>query len=411
LTDGHLSRRRFLAGAGAIAGSVALGGAAGATISRVADESSRNVTGKNGTNNHNATFGSREPFYGAHQSGVATATQALGAFAGFTLLPGFDVDAARRMLRVITESSAKLTAGEPPVSDNDPELATGPARLTVTVGLGPGFFSATALESKIPRGFRVIPPYDIDRLMPEWTGGDLLLQIGSDDSLVLAHALRHLTRSIRSFATPSWVQRGFTRASGMGNPSVTPRNLMGQIDGTANPRNELDFSTQVWAPAESGWFDGGTMLVLRRIAMTLDTWDSLEVAGKEMAIGRRLSNGAPLTGTQEFDAPDLGAVGSNGLPVIPPFAHIRRAREGVAGPPFLRRSLNYDDGINSKGETSAGLIFAAYAADIERQYIPVQNALAKQDLLNKWTIPVGSAVFVIPPGCSEGGFIGDTLLT
>ena len=31
-------------------------------------------------------------------------------------------------------------------------------------------------------------------------------------------------------------------------------------------------------------------------------------------------------------------------------------------------------------------------------------------LLNEWTTPIGSAVFAIPPGCVEGGYIGDTLL-
>ncbi|WP_301422332.1 hypothetical protein [Yaniella sp.] len=28
---------------------------------------------------------------------------------------------------------------------------------------------------------------------------------------------------------------------------------------------------------------------------------------------------------------------------------------------------------------------------------------------NLWAIPVGSAVFAIPPGCQEGGFIGEEL--
>ena len=30
-------------------------------------------------------------------------------------------------------------------------------------------------------------------------------------------------------------------------------------------------------------------------------------------------------------------------------------------------------------------------------------------MLNTWTVPIGSAVFAIPPGCEEGGFIGDGL--
>jgi dye decolorizing peroxidase len=151
------------------------------------------------------------------------------------------------------------------------------------------------------------------------------------------------------------------------------------------------------------------MMVIRRIAMTLDTWDALDTPGKELAVGRRISSGAPLTGSDEFDVPDLDALGQNGLPVIPPFAHIRRARTGNDSHRFLRRPFHFDDGFNDRGDLQSGQIFVAYAASIERQYIPVQNALARQDILNQWTIPVGSAVFVIPPGCDEGGFIGEGL--
>lgn len=45
------------------------------------------------------------------------------------------------------------------------------------------------------------------------------------------------------------------------------------------------------------------------------------------------------------------------------------------------------------------------------QFVPIQNRLDELDLLNEWTTPIGSAVFALPPGCSEGGFIGETLLS
>ena len=44
-----------------------------------------------------------------------------------------------------------------------------------------------------------------------------------------------------------------------------------------------------------------------------------------------------------------------------------------------------------------------------RQFLPVQHRLAELDLLNEWTTPIGSAVFAIPPGCEEGGWIGEQL--
>jgi dye decolorizing peroxidase len=57
-----------------------------------------------------------------------------------------------------------------------------------------------------------------------------------------------------------------------------------------------------------------------------------------------------------------------------------------------------------------GHIFAAYTADIEDRFVPVQQALAELDLLNQWTTPIGSAVFALPPGATEGGWVGETLL-
>ena len=56
-----------------------------------------------------------------------------------------------------------------------------------------------------------------------------------------------------------------------------------------------------------------------------------------------------------------------------------------------------------------GLIFASYQADLAAQFLPIQARLAEFDLLNFWTTPIGSAVFAIPPGCAEGGTLGDTL--
>lgn len=48
-------------------------------------------------------------------------------------------------------------------------------------------------------------------------------------------------------------------------------------------------------------------------------------------------------------------------------------------------------------------------ADVDRQFLPIQRRLAESDMLNEWTTPVGSAVYAVPPGCAEGGFVGDAL--
>ena len=45
-----------------------------------------------------------------------------------------------------------------------------------------------------------------------------------------------------------------------------------------------------------------------------------------------------------------------------------------------------------------------------RQFLPVQARLAASDAMNAWTVPIGSAVFALPPGCAPGGYVGEGLL-
>ncbi len=397
----EISRRGFLVSAGAATGAAVVGGGVGYSIAQ-ADELRRSASGELGQQ--------KVAFYGEHQAGIQTPAQACGTFLGWNLKPGTTREVAANMMRLLTDDAARLTQGTAALPDNDPYLATNPANLTITFGFGPSFFSALGLESQIPQGFAELPAFKIDKLTPEYSGGQLLIQLGSDDPLTLSHAVRQMTRTARSFATILWSQSGFTNTPGAKPTGQTGRNLFGQVDGTINPRTDAAFDAQVWATGSPSWFDGGTSMVLRRIAMDLDTWDTLDEGGKELSIGRKLSNGAPLTGTKEFDQPDFEAKSDNGLPVIPSFAHMRRARTDDPTQKFLRRPFNYDDGITDEGTTNAGLLFAAYMADIAHQYVPVQQRLADLDLLNTWTTPVGSAVFALPPGCQPGGFIGEGLL-
>jgi dye decolorizing peroxidase len=89
---------------------------------------------------------------------------------------------------------------------------------------------------------------------------------------------------------------------------------------------------------------------------------------------------------------------------------MRRARSENTAERFHRRAYNYDDTPTGEDISNSGLIFAAYQADVTAQFVPIQKRLDELDLLNEWTTPIGSAVFAIPPGCVEGGYIGDTLL-
>ena len=398
----RLSRRHLLLG-GAAAGI----GAAGAIGIDVAARGG----GVNPLSAAESTLNGSETveFFGSHQAGIETDPQGHVTLVALTLDDAVDRAALGRMMRILTGDAARLTRGMGALADSEPELAVVPAHLTITFGFGQDLVIRASGES--PQWLRPLPAFTVDRLDPAWTGGDLLLQIAADDPMTVTHATRMLLKDLRSFATVRWLQKGFRRAPGSEKPGTTMRNLFGQVDGTANPvPGTEDFDTLVWNAADNPpWLDGGTGFVLRRINMDLDKWDRLDRSGRESAVGRTLTNGAPLTGRDERDDPDFEATTSLGFPVIPEYSHLRRARSENRTERIVRRGYNYDDSPAGADVSNSGLLFVSYQADVDRQFVPVQRRLDELDLLNQWITPIGSAVFAIPPGCSVGGYIGDTL--
>lgn len=353
----------------------------------------------------------REPFYGVHQAGIATRPQAHATLIGLDLADSVDRVRLAGLLKVWTTDAARLTQGKPTLSSTEPEMTPLPSRLTVTVGFGPGVFTATGLEDRAPSWLRPLPPFAVDRLDAAWAQTDLLLQLCGDDPLSIAHAQRELLKNVRTLVQVQWVQTGFRRARGSEPSNTTMRNLMGQVDGTVNLNPAIDFDTAVWDDgARQPWLAGGTSMVLRRIRMDLDTWDELDRPARELTIGRNLSNGAPLTGTREDDEPDMKATDAFGIPVMPPGSHVARARPAHVGERFFRRAYNYDDPPLPGELSNSGLIFATFQRDVDAQFLPVQQRLAEHDALNQWTTPIGSAVYAIAPGVQEGTYLGSTLL-
>jgi dye decolorizing peroxidase len=398
----EVSRRELLAGtaAAAVGGAVAAGlglAAAGAPSSSASFTSAS--SGAPGTSS-----AAVEPFYGEHQAGIATRPQSFGTFIGLDLAEGTGREQIVRMLRLLADDAARLTQGRPALGDTEPELALAAARLTVTAGFGPRLFDLAGISADRPPSVRDLPAFPGDKLQSRWGQSDLLLQVCTDNPTTMAHAVRMLVKDARSFGPVRWAQRGFT--AGGATENGTARNLMGQVDGTVNPvAGTPDFDRAVWA-TQPGWFTGGSVLVLRRIAMNLETWDAFERPGKEQVIGRRLDTGAPMTGTVETDVPDLDAVDAQGFPVIEPLAHIRLAKAQTPAETMLRRAFSYDDGMDAAGRADAGLLFVAYQADADTAFVPVQRRLAERDLFNKWITHIGSAVYAVPPGIAEGGYWG-----
>ena len=389
-----------LAGAGLAAGAAVATAVGGGPSAEAAPPGS---TGE-GTSGPDAVA---RAFRGTHQAGILEAPPAHATFVALDLVDGADADTVRRLLTVWTDDIERLMAGRGTLTDLEPELAAVTAALTVTVGVGRRLVEVVGAE--VPGWLAPLPAFEVDRLDARWGGGDLLLQICATSPTTVAHAQRRLLAGVAGLAGVRWVQRGFREPHE--GPGVPMRNLFGQVDGTVQPDVAGLDADLLWsADAGPAWLRGGSSVVVRRIEMDLDGWDRADRLGRENAIGRRLSTGAPVTGGGIDAAPDLAAVDHLGFHVVDDAAHVRRAHAGAPHERFLRRPYSYDDPPASGSTSSSGLVFVAYQADPVRQFVPVQARLAELDLLNLWTTPVGSAVFAVLPGAREGEVLGELML-
>ena len=195
---------------------------------------------------------------------------------------------------------------------------------------------------------------------------------------------------------------------------MTPRNLFGFKDGTANLRAEdtaaINESVWVGDNDDPAWMTGGSYLVARKIRMTIETWDRTSLREQETLVGRTKGEGAPLSGGTEFTQPDFTVLGRADAPLIDKNSHLRLAHPSMnEGASLLRRGYNFVDGNDELGRLNAGLFFISFQRDARKQFVPIQLNLARHDGLNEYLRHVGSAIFAVPPGAKEGRPIGATL--
>lgn len=414
---GVISRRRLLGTAGAAgATGLVLGAAGGATgYAATQDEAPAALTSVGST---------AVMFHGKHQPGITTPLQARGHLIAFDLTPGAGRKEAAALMRRWSAAAERLMAGEPAGGaadgtghDTGIALDAGPSSLTVTFGFGATFFERTGLTDHRPPGLDPLPPFSADHLDARRSNGDLWVQIGADDALVAFHALRALQKEAASTATVRWQMDGFNRTPGATARPMTARNLMGQIDGTGNPKpSDSDFDQRVFVAAGDGdaaydWLAGGSYAVVRRIRMLLDDWEKLPVERQERVIGRRKANGAPLSGGTETTEMDLDKAGPDGKLLIPDNAHARiSSPERNSGAAMLRRPFSYHDGIASDGAPDAGLLFICWQADPLRGFVPVQRKLDRGDALSPFLRHEASGLFAVPGGAADGEYVGQRLL-
>jgi deferrochelatase/peroxidase EfeB len=409
--SGAVSRRRLLgwAGGAALAG---IGGAAGLVgCSSEAPLPPANVI----------------PFRGPIQAGIVTPAQDRLHFVSLDLT-STDRAAVRTLLEKWTHAAERMTVGaeaapggavnlnpEAPPSDTGEALGLPAASLTLTFGVGAGFFDKLGMAAQKPAGLADLPVFTGDQLDPALSGGDLCIQACADDPQVAVHAVRNLVRMGFGTTAVRWSQIGFGRTSSTSTAQTTPRNLFGFKDGTNNIKAEdADMlRDQVWVQPGDGprWLDGGSYLVSRRIRMHVEIWDRTSLSEQELIVGRSKGEGAPLGSAKEFDLADYAAKGSDGEPVIATEAHIRLASaQSLGGVKILRRGYNFVDGSDGQGHLNAGLFFLAYMRDPQKQFVPMQRALANSDVMMEYIEHSGSAVFAVPAGVGEGAYWGQPLL-
>lgn len=371
------------------------------------------------------------PFRGTHQAGIVTAAQDRMHFVAFDVITD-SRDELVAMLKKWTEMAARMTAGEEAAEDGaigageyNPPSDTGEAldlhasKLTLTIGFGPSLFETNGkdrfgIADKKPAALADLPKFTGDALEPARSGGDIAIQACSDDPQVAVHAVRNLARVGFGVVAVRWSQLGFGRTSSTSTSQKTPRNLFGFKDGTRNIKAEDPdaLAEFVWVDPrdDQSWMAGGSYLVARRIRMLIEPWDRTTLHEQERVFGRTKGSGAPLGRKDEFDDLQLGAKGAGGKPVIDKDAHVRLASaEELNGIQILRRGYNFTDGTDGFGHLDAGLFFIAYCRDPQKQFVPMQQNLARNDALNEYIKHVGSAVFAVPPGVGDGGYWGSTL--
>jgi deferrochelatase/peroxidase EfeB len=409
------SRRRFLVGTGGILAGGSLIAQPGIAATETTPASTASET---------------EPFFGPHQGGIVTPTQTQTFFAAFDLETEKLGDIAE-LFRRWTDVAAQLTSGALAnestadlASDSGEVLGLGPSRLTLTFGLGATVFERDGkdrygLKNKRPEALVDMPRFNGEQLIGGETGGDLSIQACAENQQVAFHAVRRLAREANGIAKIRWAQTAFSADFG----AKTPRNLMGFKDGTLNPplASPQAMDRLLWVGDEGPrWMRSGSYVVARRIRISLEHWDRMDLDYQEGAIGRRKISGAPLSGNKEADPLDLAAADKDGNPVIPASAHVRLAAPaGNGGASILRRGYSYNNGVSFIAERwppwrqgieyDAGTFFVCYQRDPRTGFIKLFDKLSKLDAMNQFVTHVGSGLFACPPGVERGGYIAQAL--
>lgn len=328
-----------------------------------------------------------------------------------------DISAAgiAELFRTLTDVSRRLTQGRPVDKFLQREMVEVVANLTITAGFGERVFELLGKEDHKPAGLHDIPAFKRDQLLEHWGQSDFAIQVCCDDPVTTSTVARLLTTTSRPWAHVKWFQKGFGRAFGAVPFGATPRNPMGHLDGTVNPKEPAEWAEQVFIDSDNPALNNSTIMVVRRIVLDLDAWEELEIPEREMVIGRDYHTGAPLSGGEsEFDEEDMDAVDTEGNYLIHRQSHLALSREqdGQPSDALRRRAYAYEDQPHPAEDpnSNVGLVWIAFQKNPDNQFSKIQARLDKADMLNEWSRHIGSAVYWIAPGTTEDSYWGQALI-
>lgn len=406
-----LSRRQLLTATGGTAALVATGGAlAGCSDTR----SSASAPPGAG-----APAPQTLPFRGvAHQAGITAPASAAGLAVGLDMRAD-GRDELASTLASLSASVEMVMSGEayPSRPTGFPPYDTGivepgPTGTSIIVGVGDSLFDDRfGLADRKPLELQPMPKFRNDYLVrPERSHGDLSIVVNADTHEAAVHALRQILREHRGTLVPRWLQEGFNHVRPDAGPGHAPgRNLLGFLDGTANPDTSDDAlaNSFLWVQPEDGqpdWAVGGTYQAIRVIRMMVEFWDRTRLSEQEAIFFRHRNSGAPLGKELESDEPDFdGAFDS----------HIARANPRTPGSErhlMLRRGFNYTGGLDDNDQLDQGLLFSSYQRSLVDGFITVQHRL-DGEALEEYIRPLGGGFFFVPPAPAGGEHLFERLLT